>query len=166
MPKVQTALDNGPEHAAFLLMQRLCWSTKTKWSDHEEKYPEVLRLARVYKTAYMKEYNFQRRSPNRLSYEFLEKISWLDIQRDHSRYRRLSRKDKLSGQYEGIKEVSQYYNRINTCDRGKRALHPDISPMSLGADPRVREWPSGKIEYKLHYYSIINKRRRKRNEKS
>lgn len=157
-----TRFDNTKEHEAYKWLQSMCRRTKTKWSDHATTHPDILAMAKAYKREYMREYDARKVENRRISYAHLEKLPWFEIQTGTSKYTMLPLKDRRSGKYEDLKEIRQYYTLINNKDRAKRNQHPDIRPMFLGGDPRVREWPSGRIEYKLYYYEINNKRKYRR----
>lgn len=141
-----------PEHEAYLFMERICRKNGTKWKDYEDIYSEQLNLARSYKRIYMRKYNLSKRKPKRITYNHLEKLPWYEITTYYSAYSYLVKKKRNTGEHEGLREINNYYVNITSKNRNKRLLHPDISESSLGPDPRIRDWPSGRIQYKLYSY--------------
>lgn len=153
------------EREAYIIIRRLTERNGVTVSDCEKTMPETVKLFRSYRTKYKVAYKTKLKPGRISSYASLDRYSWREVMDDRAVFLRLSKEDKRAAENEALREVGQYYNLIMRRDQRKRKQHPEINPISLGYDPRTRDWPSGRIEYKSYYYVVANKRRRKRNGK-
>lgn len=157
-------MDRTPEHEAFCFIQRQINSGVGTWSECALLYPEEIVLARKHRALVTQQHRLKKAAHRKASYAHLEAVSWLDIQEDAATYKRLA-EGRRRPENEDIKEVKQYYNLVLRKDLEKRRLHPEIKPLSLGGDPRLRDWPSGRISYNLFYYTKVNKRKNYRRKR-
>lgn len=161
----EAVAEKTPEQEAYNFLRKISKQTGQSYAKVGEQYPELVGLARRYKYELDTLYRNRLRLDRKRSYAHLETISWFKILDDTTLCNRFMRQGKMKEEYEAIREIRQYYCYVMTKDKAKRELHPDISSMTLGPDPRLREWPSGRIEYNLTYYLVEDRAKYKNRKK-
>jgi len=121
----------------------------------------IAELGRETRNAYYREYYAKKKKEERArlrgrsqgrkvsnalrAYDTMSWIQVLELRNNYQAYMRGNRPNYTTGDIDALREGSAYYKRVYRADRAKQLKFPEIRPMTLGYDPRLRRWPDGPI---------------------